>query len=130
MAETWEILQRLIPSINVPHIPLGDDHIRAVTLRGLAPDHVLVLIDGKRRHRSAILQVTGPVLNGSSGIDLSAIPSSAIDRIEVLREGAGAQYGSDAIAGVVNIVLKSGGSARCESNPWTSADFRRRARVS
>jgi iron complex outermembrane receptor protein len=106
--ETSQMLQRLIPSINVPRIPLGDDHMRPVTLRGLAPDHVLVLVNGKRRHRSAILQGAGPVLSGATPVDLSAIPSSAIDRIEVLRDGAAAQYGSDAIAGVVNIILKSG----------------------
>lgn len=108
LVETWQILQRLVPSVNVPHIPLGDDHVRPVTLRGLSPDHVLVLVDGKRRHRSAIVQISNPVLNGSSAVDLNAIPSSAVDRIEVLRDGAAAQYGSDAIAGVVNIVLKSG----------------------
>jgi iron complex outermembrane receptor protein len=105
--ETWQILQRLVPSVNVPHVPLSDNHMRPVTLRGLAPDQVLVLVNGKRRHPSAML-LGGPVLNGSTPVDLNPIPLSAIERIEVLRDGAAAQYGSDAIAGVVNIVLKGG----------------------
>ncbi len=105
--ETWQALQRLVPSLNVPHIPLGDDHLRPITLRGLSPNQVLVLVNGKRRHSAAVLQ-GGPVLNGSTPVDINTIPTSAIDRIEVLRDGAAAQYGSDAIAGVVNIVLKSG----------------------
>jgi len=105
--ETWQALQRLVPSVNVPRIPLGDTHVRPLTLRGLAPDHVLVLVNGKRRHSAAVVQ-GGPVLSGSVPVDIGAIPFDAIERIEVLRDGASAQYGSDAIAGVVNLVLKAG----------------------
>jgi iron complex outermembrane recepter protein len=105
--ETWQQLQRLVPSLNVPHIPIGDNHMRPVTLRGLAPHHVLVLVNGRRRHPAPVL-LAGPSVASTSFTDLTAIPSSAIERVEVLRDGAAAQYGSDAIGGVVNIVLKSG----------------------
>ncbi len=105
--ETWQQLERLVPSVNVPHIPLGDNHMRPITLRGLAPHHVLVLVNGKRRHPAAVL-LAGPSVPSTALTDLNAIPSSAIERIEVLRDGAAAQYGSDAIGGVVNVVLKSG----------------------
>jgi iron complex outermembrane receptor protein len=78
-------------------------------MRGLSPDHTLVLVNGKRRHRSALVHIFGAGMGaGSSGVDLNALPASMIDRIEVLRDGAAAQYGSDAIAGVVNIVPRSG----------------------
>jgi iron complex outermembrane recepter protein len=107
MIETWQQLQRTVPSLNVPHIPIGDNHMRPITLRGLAPHHVLVLVNGKRRHPASVL-LAGPSAAGTSLTDLNAIPSSAIERIEVLRDGASAQYGSDAIGGVVNIILKSG----------------------
>ncbi len=107
LTETWEALQRLVPSINVPHAPRGDDQLRPVTLRGLTPAQVLVLVNGKRRHPSAVLNAT-PTLNASGLTDLATIPTGVIERIEVLRDGAAAQYGSDAIAGVVNVVLKSG----------------------
>ena len=107
MIETWQQLQRTVPSLNVPHIPIGDNHMRPITLRGLAPDHVLVLVNGKRRHPASVL-LAGPSVPFTAFTDLNAIPSSAIERIEVLRDGASAQYGSDAIGGVVNIVLKSG----------------------
>jgi iron complex outermembrane receptor protein len=80
--------------------------VRPAQLRGLAPDHTLVLVNGKRRHTSALLNLNGSVGRGSSAVDLNAIPANAIKRIEVLRDGAAAQYGSDAIAGVINIVLK------------------------
>lgn len=84
----------------------GADHIDLATLRGLGPDQTLVLINGKRRHQTAFIAVFGTRGRGNSGTDLSAIPVGAIDRIEILRDGASAQYGSDAIAGVINIVLK------------------------
>ncbi len=109
--ETGQILQSLAPSVNFPHQSVTDatDIVRPFTLRGLSPDHTLVLVNGWRRHQTALVNTfaygTGA---GSSGVDLNAIPSSAIDRIEVLRDGASAQYGSDAIAGVVNMVLKEG----------------------
>ncbi|HEV8185487.1 MAG TPA: TonB-dependent receptor, partial [Chthoniobacterales bacterium] len=107
MNETWQQLQRVVPSVNVPHIPIGDNHMRPVTLRGLAPHHVLVLVNGKRRHPASVL-LAGPSVPSTGLTDLNAIPSSAIERIEVLRDGAAAQYGSDAIGGVVNVILKSG----------------------
>jgi iron complex outermembrane receptor protein len=108
--ETAQIIQSLAPSFNFPRATIGDgtDHSRPATLRGLGPDQVLVLVNGKRRHTSALINVNGTVGRGSAGVDLNAIPASMIDRIEVLRDGAAAQYGSDAIAGVINIVLKAG----------------------
>lgn len=84
----------------------GTEHIEPASLRGLGPDQTLVLINGKRRHTTSLLNNQGTFGNGSVGTDLNAIPASAIERIEVLRDGAAAQYGSDAIAGVINIVLK------------------------
>jgi iron complex outermembrane recepter protein len=116
--ETWQQLQRLVPSLNVPHIPIGDNHMRPVTLRGLAPHHVLVLVNGKRRHPAPVL-LAGPSVPSTSFTDLSAIPSSAIERIEVLRDGAAAQYGSDAIGGVVNVVLRSGAQRELRASSGT-----------
>ncbi|MGE5108780.1 MAG: TonB-dependent receptor [Sphingobacteriales bacterium] len=84
----------------------GTDHIDPAQLRGLGTDQVLVLVNGKRRHQSALVNVNGTVNRGQVGTDLNTIPLSAIERVEVLRDGAAAQYGSDAIAGVINIVLK------------------------
>jgi iron complex outermembrane receptor protein len=109
-AETAQIIQSVVPSFNFPRptITDGTDTVRPATLRGLGPDQVLVLINGKRRHQSALVHLNGSIGRGSTGVDLNAIPVSAIDRIEVLRDGAAAQYGSDAIAGVINIVLKGG----------------------
>lgn len=103
-----QILQYLAPSFNSSHQTISDgtDHIDPASLRGLGPDQVLVLVNGKRRHTSSLLNVNGTVGRGTVGTDLNAIPTSAIERIEVLRDGAAAQYGSDAIAGVINIVLK------------------------
>jgi iron complex outermembrane receptor protein len=118
-SETSGILQALSPSVNFPRQSVTDatDVVRPFTLRGLSPDHTLVLINGWRRHQTAVVNTfaygTGA---GSSGVDMNAIPSSAIDRLEVLRDGASAQYGSDAIAGVVNVVLKEG-----QFNPFVSA---------
>jgi iron complex outermembrane receptor protein len=108
--ETAQVIQSLAPSLNFPRptITDGTDTVRPATLRGLGPDQVLVLINGKRRHQSALVHVNGSIGRGSTGVDLNAIPVSAIDHIEVLRDGAAAQYGSDAIAGVINIVLKGG----------------------
>jgi iron complex outermembrane receptor protein len=77
-------------------------------LRGLGPDQVLVLLNGKRRHNTSLVNINGSVGRGSVGTDMNVIPVAAIERIEVLRDGAAAQYGSDAIAGVINIVLKKG----------------------
>jgi len=85
----------------------GTDHIDPAQLRGLGSDQILVLVNGKRRHQSALVNVNGTVNRGQVGTDLDAIPISAIERVEVLRDGAAAQYGSDAIAGVINIILKT-----------------------
>ncbi len=84
----------------------GTDHLDPAQLRGLGTDQVLVLINGKRRHQSALVNVNGTVNRGQVSTDLSAIPATAVERIEILRDGASAQYGSDAIAGVINIILK------------------------
>ncbi|NJD22123.1 MAG: TonB-dependent receptor [Melioribacter sp.] len=107
--QTTDLLKVLVPSYNAPQASItdGSDHVRPATLRGLNPDQVLVLVNGKRRYTSALVNVNGSIGRGSSGTDLNAIPASAIERIEVLRDGASAQYGSDAIAGVINIILKS-----------------------
>ena len=103
-------LARLVPSMNFPRpaITDGTDAVRPAQLRGLAPDQVLVLVNGKRRHVGALINLNGSQGRGSEPVDINAIPVSAVERVEVLRDGAAAQYGSDAIAGVVNIVLKSG----------------------
>jgi iron complex outermembrane receptor protein len=84
----------------------GADHVDLGTLRGLGPDQTLVLINGKRRHQTAFVGLFGTRGRGSSGVDLNAFPEASVDRIEILRDGASAQYGSDAIAGVINIILK------------------------
>ena len=103
-----EILNYVAPSFTsqTQTVSDGTDHIDPASLRGLGPDQVLVLVNGKRRHKSSYLNVNGTVGAGSVGTDMNAIPTAAIKRIEVLRDGAAAQYGSDAIAGVINIVLK------------------------
>lgn len=106
--ELSQILHYSAPSFNSTRQTVADgtDHIDPATLRGLGPDQVLVLINGKRRHSSSLLNVNGTLGRGAVGTDFNAIPSGAVDRVEILRDGAAAQYGSDAIAGVVNIVLK------------------------
>lgn len=108
--ETAQVIASLAPSLNFPRptITDGTDTVRPATLRGLGPDQVLVLINGKRRHQSALVHLNNSIGRGSTGVDLNAIPLAAIDRIEVLRDGAAAQYGSDAIAGVINLVLAGG----------------------
>ena len=106
--EVGRVLQTLAPSFNFSSSSISDgtDALRPATLRGLGPDQVLVLVNGKRRHGSALIHVNTSVGRGTAGVDMNAIPASAIKRIEVLRDGASAQYGSDALAGVINIVLK------------------------
>ncbi|MEN8143454.1 MAG: TonB-dependent receptor [Gemmatimonadota bacterium] len=106
--EVNQILREIVPSFNASHQTISDgtDHVNPASLRGLGPDQVLVLVNGKRRHTSAIVHVNGTFGRGTVGVDMNAIPTSAIERIEVLRDGASAQYGSDAIAGVINVVLK------------------------
>ena len=109
--ETAQILSQLAPSVNFPRQSVSDatEIVRPFTMRGLSPDHTLVLLNGKRRHHTALIHYYGAGEGaGSSGIDMNAIPAGAIGQLEVLRDGAAAQYGSDAIAGVVNVVLKEG----------------------
>ncbi|HEX4910010.1 MAG TPA: TonB-dependent receptor [Permianibacter sp.] len=100
-------LELIAPSFNFVEMSVADgsDHVKPAMLRGLGPDQTLVLVNGKRRHQSALIHIYS-VGRGTAGTDLNAIPMSAVERIEVLRDGASAQYGSDAIAGVINIVLK------------------------
>ena len=107
--ETNQIIQKIAPSFNFPRPTISDgtDSVRPATLRGLGPDQLLVMVNGKRRHASALVNANNTVGRGSSGVDLNAIPAAAIENIEILRDGAAAQYGSDAIAGVINLVLKS-----------------------
>ncbi len=120
-------LRTLLPSFNFPQPSITDatDASQPAQLRGLSPDETLVLIDGKRLHSTAIVNVNGTIGRGSSPVDLSAIPINAIDHIEVLRDGAAAQYGSDAIAGVINIILKHGargGSANVTTGRYVRGD--------
>src|SRR5262245_19740027 len=128
-SETGAVLQALSPSVNFPRQSVTDatDVVRPFTLRGLSPDHTLVLLNGWRRHQTALVNTfaygTGA---GSSGVDLNALPGSAIERIEVLRDGASAQYGSDAIAGVVNVVTRGGRFApfaNVSGGQYFSADY-------
>lgn len=106
--EVNQILQFNAPSFNATKQSGSDgaDHVDPASLRGLGPDQTLVLINGKRRHQSSLVNIFGTRGRGNTGTDLNAIPAAAIKRIEILRDGASAQYGSDAIAGVINIVLK------------------------
>ena len=115
--EINKTLNQLVPSFNFPQpsIADGSDVTRPATLRGLNPDQTLVLLNGKRRHVSALLNINGTVGRGAAAVDMNMIPALAIQRIEVLRDGASSQYGSDAIAGVINVQLKtasSGGRAQ------------------
>ena len=105
--EVGRMLQAVAPSFNFSSSAISDgtDALRPATLRGLGPDQTLVLINGKRRHQASLIHINTSVGRGTTGTDMNAVPASAIKRIEVLRDGAAAQYGSDAIAGVINIVL-------------------------
>lgn len=107
--ELNKTLNQLVPSFNFPQpsIADGSDVTRPATLRGLNPDQTLVLLNGKRRHVSALLNINGTVGRGSAAVDMNMIPALAIQRVEVLRDGASSQYGSDAIAGVINVQLKT-----------------------
>ena len=104
-----QILNFVAPSFtsNVMSLTDATDHIDPASLRGLGPDQVLVLVNGKRRHTTSVININGTLGKGSVGTDLNAIPTAAIQRVEILRDGASAQYGSDAIAGVINIVLSN-----------------------
>ncbi|PJK12503.1 TonB-dependent receptor [Lysobacteraceae bacterium NML120232] len=120
-------LARALPSLNFPRPALtdGTSAVRPAQLRGLSPDQVLVLVNGKRRHTASLLNLNGTIGRGSAPVDLNTLPISAIDRVEVLRDGASAQYGSDAIAGVVNVVLKSaarGGSVSFTNGKMSAGD--------
>ncbi len=121
--ELSRALQRLLPSFNYPRSAVADgtDHSRPSTLRGMGADQVLVLVNGKRRHAGALLHLNATIGRGSTSTDLNMIPLHAVERVEVLRDGAAAQYGSDAIAGILNIVLRSDGE---ESVSLTSGTTR------
>lgn len=108
LIELNDVIQRFIPSFSSPRpaITDGTDHVRPVTMRGLGPDQILVLINGKRRYSSSVVYVNGTIGRGSMGVDINAIPVDSVKHIEILKDGAAAQYGSDAIAGIINIVLK------------------------
>lgn len=114
--ETNQILRQLTPSFAwaTPTTPDGNTHIRSASLRGLSPDSTLVLVNGQRLHSSAWINTSGTIGKGAAPTDLNQIPAAAIGRIEVLRDGAAAQYGADAIAGVINIILR-------EDDGWTSS---------
>ena len=118
-----DLIASLVPSYNVSQEPISDaaTFIRPATLRGLAPDATLVLVNGKRRHRAAVIALLGAgISGGSQGPDVSVIPAIALDRLEVLRDGASAQYGSDAIAGIMNFVLKEDNSGMAFDAKWGS----------
>ena len=127
--ELGTALARALPSLNFPRPAISDgtDAVRPAQLRGMAPDQVLVLVNGKRRHPTALINVNDTVGRGSSPVDFNAIPVAAIERVEVLRDGASAQYGSDAIAGVINIVLKGkgeNGSLDLHTGQYSAGDGR------
>ena len=116
-----ELVAALVPSYNVAQEPISDaaTFIRPATLRSLPPDATLVLVNGKRRHRAAVIALLGAgISGGSQGPDLSAIPAIALDRLEVLRDGASAQYGSDAIAGIMNFVLREDAQGTTVDAKW------------
>ena len=117
------LLAAMVPSYNVAQEPISDaaTFIRPATLRSLPPDATLVLVNGKRRHRAAVIALLGAgISGGSQGPDLSVIPAIALDRLEVLRDGASAQYGSDAIAGIMNFVLKEDSEGAIIDAKWGS----------
>ena len=123
-----DLLRNLVPSYNVNAQPIADAAtvVRPANLRGLAPDHTLLLVNGKRRHRASVIAWLGNGLSdGAQGADLSPIPSIALKQLEVLRDGASAQYGSDAIAGVMNLQLKDnheGGSFEIKPGIFQAGD--------
>ncbi|WP_237054808.1 TonB-dependent receptor plug domain-containing protein [Microbulbifer sediminum] len=124
------LLRNVVPSYNVNTQPISDaaSLVRPANLRGLAPDHTLVLVNGKRRHRAAVIAWLGNgVSDGAQGPDISQIPAIALQQVEVLRDGAAAQYGSDAIAGVINFELKDspdGGSVEVKAGQFYEGDGR------
>jgi iron complex outermembrane receptor protein len=125
--ELTQILNYVVPSFQstTQSQTDGNDHVDFAQLRGLGADQTLVLINGKRRHASALVHVGDNIGEGTAGVDLNSIPAAAIDRIEILRDGAAAQYGSDAIAGVINIILKQqadGGAASTQAGLTSRGD--------
>lgn len=134
LSDLTDTLTKVTPALNTQRFPIADGtaFVRPVTLRNLAPDQTLVLLNGTRRHRSALVNLQlaplGTVNQGSQAVDFSAFPSAAVKRVEVLRDGASAQYGSDAIAGVINVILKDdneGGSANAQYGEYTEGDGER-----
>ena len=125
--EVGRMLQAIAPSFNFSSSSISDgtDTLRPATLRGLGPDQTLVLVNGKRRHQASLIHINTSVGRGTAGTDMNAIPAAAIKRIEVLRDGAAAQYGSDAIAGVINIILNDadeGGKAAISYGEYSKGD--------
>ena len=116
-----------LPALNFPRPALADgtDSIRPAALRGLAPDQTLVLVNGKRRHTAALVNVNGTIGRGASAVDLNTVPNLAVGGVEVLRDGASALYGSDAIAGVVNVRLRDAreGGAVAASYGWRETEY-------
>ncbi|MET1254522.1 TonB-dependent receptor plug domain-containing protein [Aliikangiella maris] len=127
-SDMTSLLASVAPSFTVNEQPISDaaTMVRPANLRGLSPDSTLILVNGKRRHRSAVITfIGGGIADGSQGPDISAIPSTALKQVEVLRDGASAQYGSDAIAGVINFVLKDnadGGEFTVKSGEFSEGD--------
>ncbi len=125
--EVGRMLQAIAPSFNFSSSSISDgtDALRPATLRGLGPDQTLVLINGRRRHQASLIHINTSVGRGTAGTDMNAIPAASIKRIEVLRDGAAAQYGSDAIAGVINIVLNDadeGGKVAVSYGEYSEGD--------
>ncbi|WP_264529352.1 TonB-dependent receptor [Flavobacterium sp. N502540] len=123
-----QILNMVAPSFtsNTQTVADGTDHLDPAQLRGLGPDQVLVLVNGKRRHTSSLVNINGTPGRGSVGTDLNAIPAFALEKIEVLRDGASAQYGSDAIAGVINLNVKKD-TKKIDINLFSGSNFSRNA---
>src|SRR5688500_7668255 len=109
VTEVSQALSVAVPSLNFPRLGLSDgtDIVRPATLRGLALDQTLVLVNGKRRHQAVLVNINNTIGRGSTVVDLNTIPNAMIQSVEVLRDGASAQYGSDAIAGVINLRLRN-----------------------
>jgi iron complex outermembrane receptor protein len=122
--ETSEVLRQLAPSFSFanPTTPDGNTHIHSASLRGLSPDETLVLVNGKRLHGAAWVNTGGTIGKGSTPTDLNQIPAAGIGRVEILRDGASAQYGSDAIAGVINILLRTDTTLHATASAGTTFD--------
>src|SRR6185312_6010090 len=125
--EVSQALSTALPSFNFPRPGLADgtDTIRPATLRGLSPDQTLVLVNGKRRHSASLVNVNGTIGRGSAAVDLNTIPAAMVQSVEVLRDGASAQYGSDAIAGVINLRLREAadGADATVSYGWRDSTY-------